>query len=65
MAVGLAVLRVLEREGGFSLAKHVACVAGHSPPRVLSLSTIPHACYACVAARCKRRCPSAKARWLH
>lgn len=30
MAVSLAVLRVLEREGGFDLASRVALVAGHS-----------------------------------
>ena len=30
MAVSLAVIRVLEREGGFSLADKVALVAGHS-----------------------------------
>lgn len=30
MAVSLAVMRVLEREFGFDLAKSVACVAGHS-----------------------------------
>jgi [acyl-carrier-protein] S-malonyltransferase len=30
MAVSLAVLRVLEREGKLDLARHAACVAGHS-----------------------------------
>ncbi len=30
MAVSLAVLRVLEREGGFVLGERVAAVAGHS-----------------------------------
>jgi len=30
MAVSLAVMRVLEREGGFDLSRHVAFVAGHS-----------------------------------
>jgi len=30
MAVSLAVMRVLEREGGLDLARHVDCVAGHS-----------------------------------
>ena len=30
MAVSLAVMRVLERDGGLDLKRHVACVAGHS-----------------------------------
>jgi len=30
MAVSLAVMRVLEKEGGFDLARHAAFVAGHS-----------------------------------
>jgi [acyl-carrier-protein] S-malonyltransferase len=30
MAVSLAVVRVLEREGGFKIADKAACVAGHS-----------------------------------
>jgi [acyl-carrier-protein] S-malonyltransferase len=30
MAVSLAAMRVLEREGGLELARHIECVAGHS-----------------------------------
>src|SRR5262245_12046080 len=30
MAVSLAVIRVLEREGGFDIARHASHVAGHS-----------------------------------
>ena len=70
MAVSLAVLRVMEAEGGFTLAQKAAVVAGHSLGEYSALAAAGSfgtaaapACCAAAARRCNAPCRPAKAPW--
>ena len=70
MANAIATLRVLEKEGGVTLAAKADYVAGHSlgeytrsARRAPSTSRPPRACSRRAGRRCRRRCRSASARW--
>ena len=69
MANAMAVLRVLEREGGV-IARQGRFVAGHSLGEYTALCAAgaftwptPRGCSSCAGRRCRRRCRSASARW--
>jgi [acyl-carrier-protein] S-malonyltransferase len=55
MAVSLAVLRVLEKDGGFDLAGRIACVAGHSLGEYSALAAARSFAIADAARLLKRR----------
>jgi malonyl CoA-acyl carrier protein transacylase len=70
MAHAIAVLRVLEKEGGIALADKADFVAGHSLGEYTALCAagafrwpIPRACSSCAGNRCRLPCRWAKARW--
>ena len=55
MAVSLAAMRVLEREGGLELARHIDCVAGHSLGEYSALAAARASSLADTARLLKRR----------